>query len=84
MGHRLMVATIPAVEMQEYVNEMRRRGLKFVRDDDVTIRPDVALLALEALDARIAGSMLYGETLTELIAARDDLQRAVHAAVEAS
>jgi hypothetical protein len=83
MGHRLMVATIPAVEMQEYVNEMRRRGLRFVRDDDVTIRPDVALLALEAMDARIAGCVLSGETLTELIAARDELQRAVHAAVEA-
>lgn len=84
MGHRLMVATIPAVEMQEYVNEMRRRGLKFVRDDDVTLRPDVALLALEAMDARIAGCVLSGEMLTELIAARDDLQRAVHAAVEMS
>jgi hypothetical protein len=83
MGHRLMVATIPAVEMQEYVNEMRRRGLKFVRDDDVTIRPDVALLALEAMDARIASGELSGETLTESIAARDELQRAVHAAVEA-
>jgi hypothetical protein len=27
--------------------------------------------------------VLSGETLTELIAARDELQRAVHAAVEA-
>jgi hypothetical protein len=82
MGHRLMVATIPAVEMQEYVNEMRRRGLKFVRDDDVTIRPDVALLALEAMDARIASGELSGVLLDELRAARDELQRAVHAALE--
>jgi hypothetical protein len=78
----MTTALIPAVEMQEYVNEMRRRGLRFVRDDDVTVRPDVALLALEAMDARIASGELSGVLLDELRAARDEVQRAVHAALE--
>lgn len=79
-----MVATIPAIELRALLDHARSCGLKFVRDDDVTLRPDVALLALEAMDARIAGCVLSGETLTELIAARDALERAVHAAVEMS
>jgi hypothetical protein len=82
MGHRLMVATIPALELHTLLDHAHACGLKFVRDDDVTIRPDVALLALEAMDARIAGGELSGVLLDELRAARDEVQRAVHAALE--
>ena len=68
-------------ECQDY---MRRSGFRFHRTDYPVISPETALLALTALDEKIAASGVYGDTLTDCIAARDELQTAICAATEAA
>ena len=82
-----MVATInraAAMTFDEFTEVMVNSGFRWHRSDFPVISPATAQLALTALDEKIAGSGVYGETLAECIAARDELQAAICKAVEAS
>jgi hypothetical protein len=68
----------------EHVAYMHQSGFKWQRSDAVVITQDAALLAVDALDERIQAHMPYGDTLTDAIQARDEIQSAICRAVEAS
>ena len=68
----------------EHVAVMRQSGFRWVEVDDVVIGQDAALLAVAALDERIQAHLPYGDTLTDAIQARDEIQAAICRAVEAS
>ena len=68
----------------EHIAAMREAGFRWHRDDYPVISPETAQLALTALDEKIATSGVFGDTLTDCIQARDELQAAICKAVEAS
>lgn len=68
----------------EHVAVMRQSGFRWVECDDVVIGQEAAQMAVDALDERIQAHVPYGDTLTDCIQARDEIQAAMQRAVEAS
>ena len=62
---------------QEHVDYMRASGFRWNRTDYSVISPETAQVALSALDEKIMASGVYGDTLTDCIVARDELQTAI-------
>jgi hypothetical protein len=61
----------------EHDDRMHRSGFRWNRSDYPVISPQAAQVALSALDEKIATSGVYGDTLTDCIQARDELQSAI-------
>lgn len=61
----------------ECVEYFHRSGFRWHRSDYPVISMDTANLLLGLVDEKITTSGVYGDTLTELIAARDELQAAI-------
>jgi hypothetical protein len=68
---------IPALEWQAFVDYAHQMGLRFIKSDDINASQEVAQVALTALDEKIATSGVFGDTLTDCIQARDELQAAI-------
>jgi hypothetical protein len=69
---------------EEHMVYVRSRGFHWVDVSDVTVGQGVALIALNALEEKLAATSLYGESLAELHEARDILAGAICRAVEAT
>ena len=72
--------TVPATAVMtfdEYQDYLHCSGFRWHRSDYPVISPDTAQVALTALDEKIATSGVYGDTLTDCIQARDELQAAI-------
>jgi len=80
----LLLAATDTMTFQEHVEYMHRSGFRWDRTDRPVISLDTALLALTTLDEKITASGVYGETLTDCIQARDELQAAICKATEGS
>ena len=68
----------------ECVDYFHRSGFRWHRVDYPVVSMETAQAALTALDEKITTSGVYGATLTDCIAARDELQAAICKAVEAT
>lgn len=73
----MLLAATTTMTFDEWQDYFKQSGFRWHRTDYPVVSPETAQLALTALDEKIAGSGVYGETLTECIAARDELQTAI-------
>ena len=80
----LVLNKAAAMTFDEFMECVINSGFRFHRSDYPVISPATAQLALTALDEKITTSGVYGDTLTDCIAARDELQTAICKATESS
>lgn len=81
-----MVALASATDVMtwdEHMARMRSAGFRWHRTDAVVISQDAAQVAINSLDEHIATAGVSGDTLTDAIQARDELQAAICRATEA-
>jgi hypothetical protein len=78
-----MLSATDTMTFDEHIARLHESGFKWHRSDAVVISQDAAQHAVNALDEHIATSGVFGETLTDAIQARDELQTAICKAVEA-
>jgi hypothetical protein len=82
-----MTATLAATDLltwDEHVDRMRRSGFRWHRSDYPVISLDTANLLLGLVEEKVATSGVYGDTLTDCIQARDELQAAIRHAQDVS
>jgi hypothetical protein len=71
----------PTLTKDEWFARMYERGFRWVQRDDVTVKQDVAMIALASMDRLLLDLAIASTDSAEISAARDALETALHEAV---